>query len=120
MDATRIAGVATCLSAGFLLAGHEFEVLPLSNAVLIAFVPFLSILGCLITLRKYWALMPARVVLWALLFISAMMIVPDWDDALRFGDPGLKWRFGFFAGYLLICIVLIGRVRPTAKPEVSR
>ena len=94
--------------------------LPLTDTVLIIFVPCLLALGCLITLRRRWAMMPARVALWVLLIISALMIVPDPEEALRVGDLGLHWRFAIFAGYLLICIVLVGRVRRPVEPDTSR
>ena len=94
--------------------------LPFSNGVLTVFVPGLLVLGGLIVLKERWALMPARVLLWLLLAMSAMMIIPDLDDAVRFGDPGLQWRFAIFAGYLLVCIVLVGRVRLPAHADPSK
>jgi hypothetical protein len=112
MGAARIAGVAVSLSAIILLAGSMFGVFPLTDVVLIIFVPCLLILGCLIAMKQRWAMMPARVALWVLLVISALMIVPDPEEAIHVGDPGLQWRFAVFGGYLLVCIVLVGRVRP--------
>ena len=120
MDTARIAGIAVCLSAIALLAGSQSDVLPFSNGVLTVFVPSLLVLGGLIVLKERWALMPARVLLWLLLAMSAMMIIPDLDDAVRFGDPGLQWRFAIFAGYLLVCIVLVGRVRLPAHADPSK
>jgi hypothetical protein len=75
----------------------------------------LVILGVGVALDQRWSIVASRVVLWVVLLGSAVMVIPDRQDAADFGDPGLQWRFAAVAFYMLLCIALLGRVARSAR-----
>jgi hypothetical protein len=50
----------------------------------------------------------ARVVCWAVFVLFALLVVPDWDDAMTSGAYGLHKLCGVLAGYFLLCAIYLG------------
>jgi hypothetical protein len=55
-----------------------------------------------------WARTVARIVCWVDVFLFAMLVVPDWDDAMKSGVYGLHTLCGVVAAYFLLCAVALG------------
>jgi hypothetical protein len=55
-----------------------------------------------------WARLAGHVVAWANVFLFAMLVVPDWDDAMVSGAQGLHTICGVLAGYFLLCAISLG------------
>ena len=55
-----------------------------------------------------WARLLGRVAAWLNVFLFAMLVVPDWDDAVRNGSQGLHIACGVVAGYFLLCAIALG------------
>jgi hypothetical protein len=55
-----------------------------------------------------WARLAGRVVAWANVFLFAMLVVPDWDDAMASGAQGLHTVCGVLAAYFLLCAISLG------------
>ena len=119
MSPARIAGIAVCLGAIGLLIGGVTEVFAVTRSVLITAAACLLAIGFCIALERRWAVVVGRVALWLLVVAAALMFIPDREEAVRTGDPGLQWQFAVLAGYLLLCIALVGRVRFAPKSDPS-
>jgi hypothetical protein len=65
-----------------------------------------------------WARMAGRVIAWANVFLFAMLVVPDWDDAMVSGSQGLHIICGLLAAYFLLCAISLGfgRKNPDGSP----
>jgi hypothetical protein len=50
----------------------------------------------------------ARIVCWAVFVLFALLVVPDWDDAMTSGSYGLHKLCGVLAGYFLLCAICLG------------
>jgi hypothetical protein len=59
-------------------------------------------------LRWSWARTAGRIVCWVNVFLFAMLVVPDWDDAMVSGSYGLHKLCGVLATYFLLCAVCLG------------
>ena len=55
-----------------------------------------------------WARMLGRVIAWLNVFLLAMLVVPDWDDAVLTGSQGLHIVCGMLAVYFLLCAITLG------------
>lgn len=55
-----------------------------------------------------WARMVGRVVAWLNVALFAMLVVPDWDDAMLTGSQGLHLGCGVVAAYFLLCAIGLG------------
>lgn len=70
-----------------------------------------------------WARMAGRIVSWINVFLFAMLVVPDWDDAMVSGAQGLHTLCGVFAGYFLLCAISLGLSKPsrvkTSLPDLQ-
>lgn len=115
MTDARIAGAATIIGGLGVLGGGISDLLAINPFVLIAVAVSLLLLGVSVALAWRWSLVVSRVVLWVVLIVSALMIVPDREDAVLVGDPGPQWQFAAVALYMLVCIVLVGRAVCTAQ-----
>jgi hypothetical protein len=110
-----------CLASLGLLIGQTAGIFGMQWRVLGSAAACLLVIGICIALEKNWAVLVGRVALWPLAIIAAFMVVPDREDAIRAGDPGLQWQFAVLAGYLLVCIVLIARVqKPPPTTECAK
>lgn len=107
----RIAGVAVFLGALGILVGGLGGVFVLTWSALAVVVLCLAVIGVCIALGWRWAVWAGRVLLWPVIVVAAFMMVPDREEAVRAGDPGLQWQYAGVAAYLLLCVVLISRVR---------
>jgi hypothetical protein len=52
--------------------------------------------------------MAGRIVCWVNLVLFAMLVVPDWDDAMTSGSYGLRRLCGVPAAYFLLCAICLG------------
>ena len=104
-----------CLASLGLLIGQTAGIFGMQWRVLGSAAACLLAIGICIALEKKWAVLVGRVALWPAVIIAAFMVVPDREDAVRTGDPGLQWQFAVLAGYLLLCIVLVARVRKSPR-----
>jgi len=55
-----------------------------------------------------WSRMVGRIVSWINVFLFAMLVVPDWDDAMASGAQGLHALWGVLAVYFLLCAMSLG------------
>ena len=55
-----------------------------------------------------WARTAGRIVCWVNVVLFAMLVVPDWDDAMTSGSYGLHRLCGVLAAYFLLCAVCLG------------
>jgi hypothetical protein len=60
-----------------------------------------------------WARMFGRIVVWLNIVLFAMLVVPDWDDAVLTGSQRLHVECGVIAGYFLLCAIDLGLKRRT-------
>ena len=49
-----------------------------------------------------------RIAAWLNVFLFAMLVVPDWDDAVHGGPQGLHIACGAIAAYFLLCAIALG------------
>jgi hypothetical protein len=117
MTDARIAGAAIAIGGLGVLVGGISGLLAMTMPAVIGVAVSLLILGVGVALAQRWSIVASRVVLWVVLIGSAFMTIPDREDAVRFGDPGLQWQFAAVAAYMLVCIVLVGRA---ARSKNSR
>jgi hypothetical protein len=68
----------------------------------------LAITALGMTLGWSWARMVGRIVSWVNVFLFAMLVVPDWDDAMASGAQRLHTLCGVLAGYFLLCAISLG------------
>ena len=64
-----------------------------------------------------WARMAGRIVSWVGVALFAMMIVPDWDDAVLHDAYGLHRICGGLAIYFVLCAIVLGFRR---QPQPNR
>jgi hypothetical protein len=55
-----------------------------------------------------WARQLGRVAAWLNVFLFAMLVVPDWDDAVLTGAQGLHIACGAIAVYFVLCAIGLG------------
>jgi len=55
-----------------------------------------------------WARMAGRIVCWVNVFLFAMLVVPDWEEAEFSGSYGLHRLCGLLAAYFLLCAICLG------------
>jgi hypothetical protein len=55
-----------------------------------------------------WARTAGRIVCWVNVVLFAMLVVPDWDDAMTSGSYRLHTLCGVLAAYFLLCAVCLG------------
>ena len=55
-----------------------------------------------------WARTAGRIVCWVNVVLFAMLVVPDWDDAMTSGSYGLHRLCGVLAAYFLLCAICLG------------
>jgi hypothetical protein len=107
----RIAGIAVCLGALLLLVGSITDVFSVTRNALGGAILFQVLTGVGLILEQTWVATIARVGLWLIGIVAALMVVPDRDEVPWIGySPGPRWQFAALALYLLLCIVLVGRV----------
>jgi hypothetical protein len=73
---------------------------PLTAALLIAAVAIL--------LGWKWGRIAGRIASWFAVAIYAMLIVPDWDDAVLTDQQALNWGCAWIAVYYLLCAIVLG------------
>lgn len=117
MTDARIAGAAIAIGGLGVLLGSISGLLVMTTSAAIAVAVTLFILGVGVALAQRWSIVASRVALWVVLIGSAFMMIPDREDAVRFGDPGLQWQFAAVAVYMLVCIVLVGRAARSKNPQ---
>jgi hypothetical protein len=66
-----------------------------------------------------WARIAGRIVCWVNVFLFAMLVVPDWDDAMFTGSFGLHKLCGVLAAYFLLCAVCLGFGRYWSSVSVA-
>lgn len=115
MTDARIAGAAIAIGGLGVFVGGISGLLAMTTLAVIAVAVSLLILGVGVALAQRWSIVASRVVLWIVLIGSAFMMIPDREEAVRFGDPGLQWQFAAVALYMLVCIVLVGRAARAAQ-----
>jgi hypothetical protein len=64
-----------------------------------------------IILSWTWARLAGRILSWVNVFLIAMMVVPDWDDAMFYTSFGLHRLCGVLAVYFLLCAIVLGMSR---------
>lgn len=73
-------------------------------------------LGMLLGWR--WVRTVARVVCWVNGVLFALLVVPDWDDAMASDSYGLHIPCGVLAAYFLFCAVSLGLSRRSGSVAV--
>jgi hypothetical protein len=99
---------------GALLTG----LCPIRESLAYASTAALAITALGMALGWAWARMAGRVITWANVFLFAMLVVPDWDDAMVSGAQGLHTICGVLAAYFLLCAISLGfgRKNPSGPP----
>ena len=78
---------------------------PIRESVAYASTVALGIAALGMALSWTWARMAGRVLTWMNAFLFAMLVVPDWDDAMVSGVQGLHTICGVLAAYFLLCAI---------------
>jgi hypothetical protein len=55
-----------------------------------------------------WARITGRVLCWINVFLFAMLVVPDWDEAEFTASYGLHYWCGVLAAYFLLVAICLG------------
>jgi len=103
-------GGATLLALGALLTlGSSLTALcPMRPSLAYTSAVALAATSLGMLLGWSWARTVARIVCWVDVFLFAMLVVPDWDDAMKSGVYGLHTLCGVLAAYFLLCAVALG------------
>ena len=57
---------------------------------------------------------------WINVFLFAMLVVPDWDDAMVSGAQGLHTLCGVLSGYFLLCAISLDLGKPSRVKNLLR
>jgi hypothetical protein len=106
---TPRAGAALLASGALCSLGAAFTSLcPMRPALAYGSTAALAITSLGTLLGWGWARMVGRVVCWANVILFAMLVVPDWDDAMTSGSYGPHTLCGVLAAYFLLCAACLG------------
>jgi hypothetical protein len=113
LGAPRIGAVLLAIGV-LLLTGVVFTGLcPMRQGLAYGSASALAITALGLVLDLNWARMAGRIVSWINVFFFAMLVVPDWDDAMVSGAQGLHTLCGVLAGYFLLCAISLGLGKPS-------
>ena len=103
-------GGATLLALGalFTLGSSLTALCPMRPSLAYTLTVALAAMSLGMLLGWSWARMLARIVCWVNVFLFAMLVVPDWDDAMKSGLYGLHTLCGVLAAYFLLCAAALG------------
>ena len=106
----RAGVVLLALGALFTLGSSLTGLCPMRPSLAYASTVALAATGLAVLLGWGWgwARTAARVICWINVFLFAMLVVPDWDDAMTSGVYGLHTLCGVLAAYFLVCAVCLG------------
>ena len=96
------------LGALFTLGSSLTGLGPMRPSLAYASTVALAATGLGVLLGWAWTRTVARVICWVNVFLFAMLVVPDWDDAMTSGVYGLHTLCAVLAAYFLLCAVALG------------
>jgi hypothetical protein len=107
-------GIALLLLGALLVAGAVLTgMCRVQPAIAYGSVAALGLASLGIGLGWRWSRLFGRVVAWLNVFLFAMLVVPDWDDAVLTDQQGLHYACGAIALYFLVCAIGLGlKVKP--------
>lgn len=113
LGAPRIGAVLLAIGA-LLPVGAAFTGLcPMRQGLTYVSTAALASTAAGVALGLNWARMAGRIVSWINVFLFAMLVVPDWDDAMVSGAHRLHTPCGLLAGYFLLCAISLGFNNPS-------
>jgi FtsH-binding integral membrane protein len=107
IDLTTAAAIATGIGAAAIIATTYFGLTHIQSSLGYMLSYFLLAIATLFGFRFRWAKVPSLIVLWLTVIVFSILIVPDRDDAVRFGYEGLNLWSCALAVYLALCAGLM-------------
>lgn len=104
----RLSAALLPLGALFLVGAQLTGMCELRAWLVYTLVVALAVAAVGILVDKQWARMLGRIVCWVTVFLFAMMIVPDWDDAMFRDSYELHGGCALIAAYFLLGATLLG------------
>lgn len=104
----RAGAVMLAVGALFALGSSLTALCPMRPSLAYASTVALAVTSAGMLLGWPWVRPAARIVCWVEVVLFAMLVVPDWDDAMTSGVYGLHSLCGVLAAYFLVCAVCLG------------